>query len=179
VPDSVARSLRLPEGEAEERLRSELALALYAQEILPFGKAAQLADVSRYVFADMTTRRGIPRHYGKEELAEDLAYADPLSDLDAAYAIEDRPAVASFIRQNGLREVLLQAREPLDVAFGRESRKVLRLVCDGDGTESLFCLVMWHGEMGQARHALQSFDSDWWLGQGLAATGLNFDFELI
>jgi len=74
VPDSVARSLRLPEGEAEGRLRSELALALYAQEILPFGKAAELAAVSRYAFADLTTQRGIPRHYGKEELAEDLAY---------------------------------------------------------------------------------------------------------
>ena len=43
VPDSVARSLRLPESEVEDRLRCELALALF-------------------------------RHYGSEELAEDLAY---------------------------------------------------------------------------------------------------------
>jgi predicted HTH domain antitoxin len=74
IPDSVARSLRLPEGEAEERLRCELALALYAQGILSFGKAAELAGISRYQFAGLLTRRGIPRHYGKEELAEDLAY---------------------------------------------------------------------------------------------------------
>ena len=74
VPDSVARSLRLPQGEAEERLRCELAAALYAQEILSFGKAAELAGTSRYQFAELVTRRGIPRHYGQEELAEDLAY---------------------------------------------------------------------------------------------------------
>ena len=74
VPDSVARSLRLPEGEAEERLRCELALSLYAQGILSFGKATELAAISRYQFADLAARRNIPRHYGADELAEDLAY---------------------------------------------------------------------------------------------------------
>jgi len=74
VPDSVARSLRLPEKEAEERLRWELALSLYAQDILSFGKARELAAVSRYQFADLLARRGIARHYGQEELTEDLAY---------------------------------------------------------------------------------------------------------
>jgi predicted HTH domain antitoxin len=74
VPDSVARGLRLPEGEAVERLRSELALSLYTQDILSFGKAAELAAVSRHQFAGLVARRGIPRHYGPEDLAEDLAY---------------------------------------------------------------------------------------------------------
>jgi predicted HTH domain antitoxin len=39
-----------------------------------FGRASELAAISRYQFADLVTRRGIPRHYGSEELAEDLAY---------------------------------------------------------------------------------------------------------
>jgi len=74
VPDSVATSLRLPENEVEERLKFELAVALYSQLILSFGKAAELADVSRYAFADAIAARGIARHYGDDELAEDLAY---------------------------------------------------------------------------------------------------------
>ena len=74
VSDSVARSLRLPEDEVEERLRCELALSLYAQGILPFGKATELSAISRWQFADLAARRGIPRHYGPDELAEDLAY---------------------------------------------------------------------------------------------------------
>jgi len=74
VPDSVARSLRLPENEAEGRLLSELALSLYAQGILSFGKAAELAQMSRYEFAGLLTHRCIPRHYGSDELAEDLTY---------------------------------------------------------------------------------------------------------
>ena len=74
VPDSVARSLRLPENEVEARLLCELALSLYSQGILSFGKAAELAAISRYRFGDVVTARGIPRHYGVDELAEDLAY---------------------------------------------------------------------------------------------------------
>jgi len=74
IPDSVAQSIRLPEGEVEQRLRSELAVALYAQGILSFVKASELAGLSRYEFADLAGSRGIPRHYGEEDLAEDLAY---------------------------------------------------------------------------------------------------------
>jgi predicted HTH domain antitoxin len=49
-------------------------LSLYAQSILSFGKAIELAAISRYQFAELLARREIPRHYGPDELAEDLAY---------------------------------------------------------------------------------------------------------
>lgn len=75
IPDSVASSLRLPEQEIEPRLRAELAIALYAREILSFGKACELADISRPMFAEQLAERGIPRHYGEDELAQDLSYA--------------------------------------------------------------------------------------------------------
>jgi predicted HTH domain antitoxin len=76
IPESVIKSLRVPEGEAEARLRIELAITLYAQALLSLGKASELANMSRYLFADVVAARGIPRHYGPEELAEDLAYAN-------------------------------------------------------------------------------------------------------
>ncbi len=66
----------MPEGEVEDRLRMELAVTVYAQELLSFGRAAELANMTRFQFADLVTQRGIPRHYGPEELAEDLAYAN-------------------------------------------------------------------------------------------------------
>jgi len=74
IPDSVAQSLRLPPTEVEPRLRVELALALYAQAILPFGKACELAGLSRYAFANLLGERGLPRHYSGDELAQDLEY---------------------------------------------------------------------------------------------------------
>ena len=75
IPDAIARSLRIPEAEAEERVRQELAAALYASGLLSFGKASELARISRFAFSDVLAQRQIQRHYGAEELREDTAYA--------------------------------------------------------------------------------------------------------
>jgi len=75
IPDSVVQGLRLPEEEIPGRLRTELAIALYAQGALSLGKAAELAEMSRLLFGELVGKRGIPRHYGERDLAEDLAYA--------------------------------------------------------------------------------------------------------
>jgi len=75
IPDSVAQAIRLPENRMQQELLVELAAALYAQEVLSFGKAGELAGMTHYEFGQLLSRRGIPRHYGSAELAEDLAYA--------------------------------------------------------------------------------------------------------
>ncbi|MCX6605297.1 MAG: UPF0175 family protein [Acidobacteria bacterium] len=75
IPESIANSVRLPAADIEPRLLAELALTLYAQEILPFAKAAELARLSRFAFAELVTTRSIPRHYGETELTQDLDYA--------------------------------------------------------------------------------------------------------
>jgi predicted HTH domain antitoxin len=88
IPDSIANSLRLPATEAEPRLRTELAIALYAQSILPFGKASELAGVSRYKFADLLGERGVARHYSEGDLAQDLEYVQsaPAKDMVELFA---------------------------------------------------------------------------------------------
>jgi predicted HTH domain antitoxin len=75
IPESIAHSIRLPTAEVEPRLLTELAIALYAQGILSFGKATELANTSRYAFAELIGDRNIPRHYTADDLAQDLAYA--------------------------------------------------------------------------------------------------------
>ena len=75
IPESIANSLRLPASEIQQRLRTELAVALYAQGILSFGKASELAELSRFAFAELTEERNIPRHYTEDELTQDIGYA--------------------------------------------------------------------------------------------------------
>ena len=75
IPDSVAQSIRLPEERMEEELMKELALSLYSQGFLSFGKARALAGMGKYEFGRLLGERGISRHYGREELEDDLAYA--------------------------------------------------------------------------------------------------------
>ena len=74
IPDDVAAALRLPPAQAEQQLRTELALALYARQILPLGKARQLAGLTRRDFEDLLGQRQVPRAYTEGDLKEDLAY---------------------------------------------------------------------------------------------------------
>ena len=75
IPDSVLQGLRIPEAEIAQRLRTELAIALYAQGALSLGKATELAEMNRVAFCDLVGQRGVPRHYGAAELAQDSSYA--------------------------------------------------------------------------------------------------------
>ena len=75
VPDSIVQAIRLPEERMLQGLLEELAVALYAQGLLSFGKARELAGMGKYEFGRLVGERGIPRHYGREELEDDLVYA--------------------------------------------------------------------------------------------------------
>ncbi len=103
-----------------------------------------------------------------------------LKELGQVYVFEDRSAVAAFIERNRFRELLLEAREPLNAAFGEGAVKKLTLATDDEGFRTLFCLVLIPGDMHEARLALKCFDERWWLANSDRAGGrLNFDFELI
>jgi predicted HTH domain antitoxin len=43
--------------------------------ILSFGKARELAGLSKYEFGLLLGRRDVPRHYQAEDLQDDIAYA--------------------------------------------------------------------------------------------------------
>ena len=75
IPDTVVRALRIPEPDMPARLRTELAVTLYAQRVLAFGAARELASMSVAAFSQLLGTRGVPRHYTAEELEDDIAYA--------------------------------------------------------------------------------------------------------
>jgi predicted HTH domain antitoxin len=75
IPDSVVQAIRLPKDRIAQELRVELAIALYAQGMLSFGKARELADRSKYEFGRLLGERKMPRHYGPQDLEDDQAYA--------------------------------------------------------------------------------------------------------
>ena len=75
IPDSVAESIRLPEDRMAQELLKELAIALYGHGLLSFGKARELAGMGKHEFGRLLGERGVTRHYGREELGDDLAYA--------------------------------------------------------------------------------------------------------
>lgn len=75
IPDSVLQAIRLPEDRIQDELLKELAVSLYDQGILSFGKARELAQLGKYEFGKLLGERKIMRHYGREELEDDIKYA--------------------------------------------------------------------------------------------------------
>jgi predicted HTH domain antitoxin len=75
IPGEVLDAVRLPPNEIERELRKELAIALYQRGALSIGKARVLADMTYWQFEELLGQRRIPRHYGEEDLEEDIRYA--------------------------------------------------------------------------------------------------------
>ena len=75
IPDTIIQAIRLPEAQVGPALTEELAVMLYLRGYLSFGKARELAGMGKYEFGQLLGERGVSRHYGDEDLAEDVAYA--------------------------------------------------------------------------------------------------------
>jgi predicted HTH domain antitoxin len=75
IPSQISEAIRLPEHQKEAQLFIELAVILYQQNILSFGKARELANLSKWDFDAELIKRKIERHYEQEDLQNDLAYA--------------------------------------------------------------------------------------------------------
>ena len=75
----VLLALPLAPGVVSAGQRLELAISLYAQDLLSLGLAAQVADVPYGVMLDELGRRRIPVvRYGEEELDQELAHVRSL-----------------------------------------------------------------------------------------------------
>ena len=75
VSEEIVQALRLPPDTVAAELQRELAVALYQWGILSSGKAAALAEMTRWEWEELLRARKIPRHYADEDLDQDIAYA--------------------------------------------------------------------------------------------------------
>ncbi|MGD8245406.1 MAG: UPF0175 family protein [Anaerolineae bacterium] len=77
IPREIPHVTRMtPEG-----LKQELAIHLFEQGKLSFGKARELADVTVWQFQQLLGSRGIPVHYDVSDYEEDLATLKDLGQL--------------------------------------------------------------------------------------------------
>lgn len=77
IPREVLHATRMTPKE----LRRELALYLFQQGKLSFGKARELAGMTAWDFQHELGNRGIPVHYDLEDYEEDLATLKELGRL--------------------------------------------------------------------------------------------------
>jgi predicted HTH domain antitoxin len=68
----------VPPEEQLDRMRRELAVRLYQKGLLSFGKARELARLSKWDFHLVLGEEGMVRHYDIEELKEDMRTLETL-----------------------------------------------------------------------------------------------------
>jgi len=78
IPGDLVEALRVPPGEEMARLRRELAVRLYQKGLLSFGKARELAGMTKWEFHLLLGEEGIMRRYDLEELETDLKTLEAL-----------------------------------------------------------------------------------------------------
>ncbi|MDB9235489.1 UPF0175 family protein [Halorubrum ezzemoulense] len=75
LPSDVLDAIAAPPEDRELIVRQELAVSLYREGYLSFGKARELAGLSKAAFHRLLGDRTIQRHYTETDLALDVAYA--------------------------------------------------------------------------------------------------------
>ena len=72
ISNGVAESLQLPPSERLSRLQRELAIRLYQKGLFSFGKARELAQMTKWEFHSLLGDEAVERSYDLEELENDL-----------------------------------------------------------------------------------------------------------
>lgn len=68
IPDEVLYAARMSESE----LRQEIAVLLYEKDKITLAQASRMAAIDRLELQHLLASRGIPVHYGVQDLEEDL-----------------------------------------------------------------------------------------------------------
>jgi len=78
IPEDLVEAIRLPREEIPSRLKKELAVRLYEKGLLSFGRARELAGVSKWEFQFLLGEEGVLRRYDLQELQKDLKTLEEL-----------------------------------------------------------------------------------------------------
>ena len=77
IPREIIQSARL----TTQDLKRELALVLYQQNKISFGKAKELAGLNVWTFQQLLGERGINIHYDVDDFNDDLQNLEKLNRL--------------------------------------------------------------------------------------------------
>jgi predicted HTH domain antitoxin len=75
IPGEIVSTMKLPRKRIKEHLVQDLAISLYQQGILSFGKARELCKMTKWEFSKELGARKIERHYEEKDLEEDMDFA--------------------------------------------------------------------------------------------------------
>jgi len=72
LPKEIIKAVETPDTKLETALWQKIVLALYREETISFGKAAELLGMTKWDFTDLLKEKDVPLPYDEEDLDEDL-----------------------------------------------------------------------------------------------------------
>lgn len=72
LPEKIITALGYRESETGSAIKRELAVSFFQRNLLSFGQARQLAELSVWDFMELLRDRKVSLHYGLTEYEEDL-----------------------------------------------------------------------------------------------------------
>lgn len=90
-------------------------------------------------------------------------------------------SVVTFLSEHRtILPILLESGSQLRACFGKETVFTLRAPIDESGSQTLYAVAMWRGNVRDVREALAKFDDTWWIEHSRQASGyLVFTYELV
>ena len=133
IPPELVEALRVPPDEKPARLHRELAVRLYQKGLLSFGKARELAGLSKWEFHWLLGEEGIVRRYDSEELEVDLRTLGEWRMPEKRSVAEAAATYGTAIADLERPVILEQEGQPLAVIISFEEYQKLRaLVADDE-----------------------------------------------
>lgn len=104
-----------------------------------------------------------------------------LNEVRKYFVLPRDSSVSNFLSGHRIvPQILLEAVPQLRACFGAETIFNLRAPIDESGSQSLYAVAMWPGNVQDARRALTKFDDAWWIVHSRQASGyIVFTYELV
>jgi hypothetical protein len=104
-----------------------------------------------------------------------------LDEVRRYFVLPADPSVSAFLSgHRTISQLLLEAAARLGACFGSGTVFALRAPTDESGSQTLYVVAMWPGDIRDVRRALVAFDDSWWIEHSAQACGhLAFTYELV
>ena len=118
----------------------------------------------------------------ENQMAEFAAeHAASLAEVRRNFVLPPDLSVSTFLAgHRTIPQILLASVVHLRACFGAGAVFKIRTPIDESGSQTLYVVAMWPGDVHEVRQALARFDDAWWIAHSPQASGyVAFTYELV
>ena len=116
----------------------------------------------------------------ENQMAEFAAEHASLDEVRRNFVLADSSVSTFLSGHRTIPQILLASVVHLRACFGAGAVFKIRTPIDESGSQTLYVVAMWPGDVREVRQALARFDDAWWIAHSSQASGyVSFTYELV